>query len=574
MICPRCGSYNPDTNAFCTQCGNKLKVDVEPPKVEENPFKPIEPEKPIQDTVVLDPFFTQEEPEIRPPEIEEPELAEPDGNPFSPIDEAPEEPEKEEPAAEKPFEDTIVLDPFFPEDEPEIRPPELDEPDQTEPGVNPFSPINEVPKEPEKEEPVAEKPFEDTIVLDPFFPEDEPENPFKPIGETPAEPEKPAFEPVIDDNAKKGDTIVAGSVSQEKEQPLTVEEFLKDYLSDSTTKDTSESKPVEDNKAYTNILYQPPEEKKPEKPEPPVEQPVEPPEEIEEDPPKEIDDNLKKVIIMALIALAAIALIVYGIKLIAGSRGDGNGGEPNPDDEVVQDDDQEKTDEEGEGEEEQTPAVAEKVSASGLERSAYDINFSQAGDIDGSGVDFLIKINNSNDYAVNSVDFKFYQNDKAVTNTKDNTDMFMAYGYIKPHSTGYMYCRMHVPSSTERNRGKVKLKGAYKVDLGDYEIPYGTVEDKHVNGNKDYYDVEIHNDNSTDVSANAKVIVVCEGRDSANYPLADSWGCGDLEEVIGANDSVYLTDVIDNPGMSHYGENNSPVAFVIDRTALGISADE
>lgn len=290
------------------------------------------------------------------------------------------------------------------------------------------------------------------------------------------------------------------------------------------------------------------------------------------------DENLKKYVKYGLILLLILLLIFIGIKVFGGND-KSDGGQTDPGAETTQEDGQaqdETGEEAGDTEqaEEETPVVEEVIKAAGLKRLAYDINYSQSNDIEGAGVDFLIKIQNSNDYAVKAVTFQYYQNDKAVTNASDDSDKFYAYGYIAPDSTGYMYCRMHVPSGTNKTKGKIKLKGMYKVDLGDYKIPSGTVEERHVDGGKDYYDVEIQNDNDTEVSANSKVIVVCEGRDNAKYPLADSWGCGDLTEVIAAGDSAYLKNVIKNPGMSHYGENNKPVALVFDRTALGVDAEE
>ena len=617
MICPKCTSVMPDTNRFCTQCGCRLQVELNTPEPKKEPLE-VSDSFAASEEKVFEPF--------KPAEV----LAEP------------------EPTAEVEPEVPAEPDPFAPI--------EQDEP-KSEPSVDPFAPIEkEEPETPpdvfleiEPKAPANERFYEDTIVLDPFFPEDDEEEPaaipaaepFAPIDTPPVsyglkeEPEALAVMSGSGTDNKRGITKVFGDAGDtdpfaavaaktSDESEMTEDEFLKDYLSDSTRK-----KVKEDNDAkaaarndYTNILYtQPPEPVPPVRKEPPAkkEPPAAPPQPVRKDPPvkkdapvrkeppavtpppvstehsepqditeegsftdslkdkiAELDDEkLKKLIILGIIALLALALIVYGIKLIVG--GGSNDDAQDPGQETTQDDsgdtadDQsEDTGDEGTDDSGETPSASEKVSAAGLKRVAYDINYSQADDINGSGVDFLIQVENSNDYAINSVIFKYYQDDEAVINTLDTTDSFLAYGYIKPHSTGYMYCRMHVPSNTEKSRGKIKIKGAYTVDMGDYEMPSGTIEERTTRGSEDYYDVDITNNNDIPVSNNSKIIAICEGGGSKNYPLANAWGCGDLDEEIAANDSAYVTHAIENPGMDGYSKSSNRYVFVIDRDALGI----
>ena len=216
----------------------------------------------------------------------------------------------------------------------------------------------------------------------------------------------------------------------------------------------------------------------------------------------------------------------------------------------------------------------EMVSNSGLERITYDINYSQAEDIEKDGVDFLIKVRNDNDYAVKAIDFSYSVGGDVVKNVLDDSETFYAYGYVKPETEGYMYCHMHVPSGTPKERGEIKIVNAYSTDLAKYNIPEGVITKQHLNGNTDSYDVDIANNNSKPVSANSKIIVVCEGRDDQEYPLEDAWGCGDMKEEVGDHDFASISDAITNAGMTHYGENNYPKVLILDRDMLDVKADE
>ena len=111
---------------------------------------------------------------------------------------------------------------------------------------------------------------------------------------------------------------------------------------------------------------------------------------------------------------------------------------------------------------------------SGLERITYDINYSQAEDVEKDGVDFLIKVRNDNDYAVKAIDFSYSVGGDVVKNVRDDSETFYAYGYVKPETEGYMYCRMHVPAGSPKDRGNIKIV-SNSIGLGNEVVIVGFV---------------------------------------------------------------------------------------------------
>ena len=271
--------------------------------------------------------------------------------------------------------------------------------------------------------------------------------------------------------------------------------------------------------------------------------------------------GLKK-FVLAGIAVLVAAIVISGIILF---------------DSVSDDTDKKKADVKDKKKNEEVKPedrYTEKVSDAGLKRMTHDIKLGRSDVSELDVADFLIKVRNDNDYAVKAIDFIYSIDGDIVKNALDDSELFYAYGYVKPDTEGYMYCRMHVSDGYTKNLGNIEIVNAYSTDLVKYNIPEGVVTGHHLDGDKDSYDVDIANNNSKPLSSNSKIIVVCEGRDDVEYPLEEAWGCGDMKEEVGGHDFASIPNAITNAGMKHYGEKNYPKVLVLDRDMLDVDVSE
>ncbi len=215
---------------------------------------------------------------------------------------------------------------------------------------------------------------------------------------------------------------------------------------------------------------------------------------------------------------------------------------------------------------EPTETTADENIAEKLKVVLWDINFSQVNDLDSQPVDVLLKVKNGSTVPVKSVDYSINYSGTVFKNREDGGNQFNAYGYIKPGETGYLYGQIEVPSDTPQKQGDIIIKKATQgKNLGDYQMPYGEI----VNFNKepDTYDVSIKNPNNRTVKPKSSIVIaVNDDKDTLN----DAWGCGVLQDTIGENEKMVLTDVIHDPGFRYRWDEYHYSAFVIEKDIIGI----
>ena len=204
--------------------------------------------------------------------------------------------------------------------------------------------------------------------------------------------------------------------------------------------------------------------------------------------------------------------------------------------------------------------------AEDLEIVNSDINFSQVRNLDKTPVDVLIKVANNSDEPVKSIDFSIKYNGEPFENRVSGGTDFTAIGYIKPGDTGFLYGQITVSSDTPRMQGIITIEDAEPCeDLGDYEIPYGSISG--YNKATDSYHVEIYNPNDSDViEGRAIAIAYIEGFDT----LMDAWGCGVVSETIPAGEKLDLKDVIHDPGFAYTIYDKHYTVLVIDKDMIGV----
>ena len=199
-----------------------------------------------------------------------------------------------------------------------------------------------------------------------------------------------------------------------------------------------------------------------------------------------------------------------------------------------------------------------------------DINFSQVDSLETSAVDVLIKLENTSDQPIKSINYKILCNGDYFVNRMDDSNLFYAYGQIEPGDTGYMYSQIYVPEDTERKQGEIIIDSVEKGnDLGDYSIPKGKVTE--FDEITDTYDVYILNPNDDDVNLRKSVVIaVAEDADS----LAGAWGCSTQEDLhydfIEAKKDANLKAAIHDPGFSVPISDRTYTAFIIEKEVIDV----
>ena len=225
------------------------------------------------------------------------------------------------------------------------------------------------------------------------------------------------------------------------------------------------------------------------------------------------------------------------------------------------------SDEQGGSDEAEAEDVAIAMTVDDIQVERFDVNFSQITNqtvkrsmsFETDGLDVLIRIkNNSEDEILRGISFKYKQNGREIESVVNENNTFNAYGLIEPGETGYMYSKIMIPNSTDREQGDIQPVEIISVGNPDgYELATGTVGS--INKETDAYDVRVVNNTSNTLHTGASVIAVMEGVDN----LGAAWGAGILDADIEPGEEHLIRDALYNPGFDN--EDDKPYnVFVID----------
>lgn len=217
----------------------------------------------------------------------------------------------------------------------------------------------------------------------------------------------------------------------------------------------------------------------------------------------------------------------------------------------------------------EAPAAAETpVDISEVEKLDYDIDFSQLKSDDDAmigspsvaGVNIFMKVaNHSATTVLRSVEFKFSQNGKEISNIEGGS--FRAYGWIEPGQTGYMLGHMVMADETieaKDRQGEIELTrvAAYgkPSNAPDYVMtPGGEILDH--DEDTDTYITAVENTCGYPVSAKTSYLLVYWDNEEDFDEIA--WGAGKLQKDLAPGGAYKDDTTIYNPGWRLDGENKS-----------------